>query len=197
MLSDRGIAKFQFTASQGGWLLRLYSSRSLWTFQFTASQGGWRARLKHSAIPFTYFNSQPRKEADRYWRGKNRNIYISIHSLARRLTHGFGFTNDVLQYFNSQPRKEADLVEMSTDFTTVISIHSLARRLTADDGTLSYAETFQFTASQGGWPTTHRSYSLISHFNSQPRKEADNKYSATQGSAMVFQFTASQGGWLP
>ena len=54
-----------------------------------------------------------------------------------------------------------------------ISIHSLARRLT-----VSLSKTLPQTT----------------HFNSQPRKEADGRENATSRQELAFQFTASQGG---
>ena len=58
-------------------------------------------------------------------------------------------------YFNSQPHKEAD------------------RDLTK---TKEKFETFQLTASQGGWQYLPTLEDVIEHFNSQPHKEADILY---------------------
>ena len=54
---------------------------------------------------------------------------------------------------------------------------------------------FQLTASQGGWRKTRVSFWLITHFNSQPHKEADCTEVITMTREQAFQLTASQGGW--
>ena len=76
-------------------------------FQLTASQGGWPIRTLMERR-FTHFNSQPHKEADHQFTGMRRRIYISTHSLTRRLTQSYIVNMD----------------EVS------ISTHSLTRRLT-------------------------------------------------------------------
>ena len=146
-------------------------------------------------------------------------FYISIHSLARRLTS----------------------YKIIIGSISGISIHSLARRLTASTaGNRNPAIPFQFTASQGGWRLWDRRLQSVSpnfnsqprkeadlilgnhfiqiiHFNSQPRKEADEQLDVAFRSEedfnsqprkeadliqivvisglIKFQFTASQGGW--
>ena len=77
------------------------------TFQLTASQGGWRSRKLKNCIlrdfnsqphkeadekrnickgRSCYFNSQPHKEADCLPYTASNTLYISTHSLTRRLT---------------------------------------------------------------------------------------------------------------
>ena len=144
---------FQFTASQGGWQIALSSSVVRLIFQFTASQGGWRFH---------------------YW-GLDHVNFISIHSLARRLTEIPPRHPQRYQHFNSQPRKEAD------SSSVIVRISN---------------KSFQFTASQGGWRSCHWQASCCtSYFNSQPRKEADKTDSPLITIRSTFQFTASQGGW--
>ena len=77
-----------------------------------------------------YFNSQPHKEAD----VKNKHIwekmYISTHSLTRRLTHPLNTPLSRIGNFNSQPHKEADKYTRIIRTRETISTHSLTRRLT-------------------------------------------------------------------
>ena len=122
--------KFQFTASQGGWLFCWCSTTFPEIFQFTASQGGWLSEERLTG-QVGNFNSQPHKKAD----SEDWTFYLP------------------LLYFNSQPHKEADPL-----LTQNRPLHL----------------TFQFTASQGGWPSE--------------RIPSENQ--------IQFQFTASQGGWL-
>ena len=123
-------------------------------------------------------------------------MWISTHSLTRRLTvvmakdvwcswyfnsqpHKEADTHVCFVYvrgghFNSQPHKEADQLSHSQLHNLkYISTHSLTRRLTATDRILLRVIPFQLTASQGGWlyVNTYRWNSF--HFNSQPHKEAD------------------------
>ena len=171
-----------------------------WPLVYFNSQPRKEADSWHTLVnsQIVHFNSQPRKEADMVG---TYNIdwpfYISIHSLARRLTEQ----------------------KIESDRPKTISIHSLARRLTLRIHHQILIHSFQFTASQGGWlfksandirtfifqftasqggwrhlETTHSQrlgisihslarrltfassaiFSLTSHFNSQPRKEADD-----------------------
>ena len=142
---------------------------------------------------------------------------ISTHSLTRRLTTSGWLaafcslfqltasqggwqgryrsiqTNMVFQLTASQggwlvTREKSYVVEM-------ISTHSLTRRLTA----------FDVRATQYVIISTHSLTRRltwiwiwirdISHFNSQPHKEADNKTREDCVAWDVFQLTASQGGW--
>ena len=113
---------------------RLTMIKMIWNisivFQLTASQGGWRT-FDSVGKSLTNFNSQPHKEADLYGRYEPINgLYISTHSLTRRLTKltdeqynelifqltasqggwlvTFSFPYAWICYFNSQPHKEAD-----------------------------------------------------------------------------------------
>ena len=64
----------------------------------------------------------------------------------------------------------------------------------ADAGWLN-AKGFQLTASQGGW-LSRKLYSIwMTHFNSQPHKEADENAIPDSLPSSSFQLTASQGGW--
>ena len=185
---------FQLTASQGGWRWTRLCRSGLKRFQLTASQGGWPHRFPsflrilistHSltrrlteALPvhcleYSYFNSQPHKEADETFLGKIIDVLISTHSLTRRLTH-----NLVLRYFcynisTHSLTRRLTILKHRSHAPSCISTHSLTRRLTTGTKTLLMMVTFQLTASQGGW-----------HIDSVP--PAFRK---------VFQLTASQGGW--
>ena len=55
-----------------------------------------------------HFNSQPHKEADRAGLVSHVLVYISTHSLTRRLTCRVIVRVLCNPYFNSQPHKEAD-----------------------------------------------------------------------------------------
>ena len=100
-----------------------------------------------------------------------------------------------------------------------ISTHSLTRRLTSQNKPSSPLSLFQLTASQGGWQHRFRHIRFLTHFNSQPHKEADNVYKNGRPKFIIsthsltrrlttfvisfgiysssFQLTASQGGWQP
>ena len=98
---------FQLTASRGGWLSALTTFLDLRAFQLTASRGGWlRWHLRAYLV-----------------------VFISTHSLTRRLTWGLMFV----------------------DGNFLISTHSLTRRLTSISATRSSRLVFQLTASRGGW----------------------------------------------
>ena len=98
------------------------------------------------------FNSQPHKEADLFLCKSVRIIFISTHSLTRRLTRTYPFGLS----------------------RTYISTHSLTRRLTDVKIANNCKWIFQLTASQGGWQKLSLFRYDILHFNSQPHKEADN-----------------------
>ena len=76
----------------------------------------------------SHFNSQPHKEADIVVRCSDSGIFISTHSLTRRLTAK-------RQYGSTWIR---------------ISTHSLTRRLTSTTISRVDESVFQLTASQGG-----------------------------------------------
>ena len=61
-------------------------------------------------------------------------LYISTHSLTRRLTGGSPGTGKGAEDFNSQPHKEADAIPSKSLNQKEISTHSLTRRLTSDRG---------------------------------------------------------------
>ena len=64
--------------------------------------------LRRTSVWSLYFNSQPHKEADGMWKRAEGAIYISTHSLTRRLTY----------------------MEKVGAIGIDISTHSLTRRLT-------------------------------------------------------------------
>ena len=126
-------------------------------------------------MEYQNFNSQPHKEADRFYSFLFCRVLISTHSLTRRLTpadhiprDSAGYFNsqphkeadedrswkiDGTSYFNSQPHKEADIAStVGSKVQEAISTHSLTRRLTAE------------AARRAGYSE---------NFNSQPHKEAD------------------------
>ena len=168
-----------------------------------------------------YFNSQPRKEADRM-----------LPYLWKRYW-----------YFNSQPRKEADILTSdiskkiytfqftasqggwrqmetwSTGMSRTISIHSLARRLTISILGSIHGRCISIHSLARRLTFTLVYFTIgVFYFNSQPRKEADGREWASGDRSgisihslarrltgnvcvviiegIVFQFTASQGGWL-
>ena len=123
-------------------------------FQFTASQGGWLFSAWREEIFSLHFNSQPHKEADAC-----RNcditgeIHISIHSLTRRLTRERFDELNPDKHFNSQPHKEADIRKILCFYRMISNFNSQPHK-EADSSKSSRritTETFQFTASQGGW----------------------------------------------
>ena len=168
----------------------------VYRFQLTASRRGWHVRSLR-CIPWIYFNSQPHEEADWWdlsqWRSLTyfnsqpheeadsanyvwgAYLYISTHSLTKRLT----------------------TVEKEPVPAAGISTHSLTKRLTAFAFFVFYDEIiFQLTASRRGWLncatnicwiiviSTHsltkrltslwfRKCGFVMYFNSQPHEEAD------------------------
>ena len=109
--------------------------------------------MQHRQQQTLHFNSQPHKEADGIaGAGETDWIYISTHSLTRRLTDKKRTFQLSGKYFNSQPHKEADKQRKRGKGHEGISTHSLTRRLTH----------FRFTQ-----------FSRRLYFNSQPHKEAD------------------------
>ena len=99
----------------------------------------------------SYFNSQPHEEADLRDPVFKNSLYISTHSLTKRLTNKsvIGALNELFQltasrrgwpfcfppfvlswYFNSQPHEEADVDNPDPYIVNSISTHSLTKRLT-------------------------------------------------------------------
>ena len=126
-------------------------------------------------IPRTpiYFNSQPRKGADRAGALLNSITVISTHSPARGLTTRTTSATGHTCHFNSQPRKGADQIRQATKRKKMhfnsqprkgadeyfcklrnaiaISTHSPARGLTGSMGIIGiFIDLFQLTAPQGG-----------------------------------------------
>ena len=131
--------------------------------------------LRRTSVWSLYFNSLPHKEADGMWKRAEGAIYISTHSLTRRLTARIWQKQKQNQHFNSQPHKEADYVVYIIKYIYNISTHSLTRRLT---------RTTDYRIIQEVYISTHsltRRLTLLAvaihlhdlHFNSQPHKEAD------------------------
>ena len=112
------------------------------------------------STPGNYFNSQPHKEADDLFGCCLNGNCISTHSLTRRLT-GWSL----------------QLITLRS-----ISTHSLTRRLTPLVGGHPGGQTFQLTASQGGWHCeVKKKQHGIMYFNSQPHKEADMAENGNSG----------------
>ena len=142
-------------------------------FQLTASQGGWQGRYRsiQTNMVFQLTASQG---------GWPTALYQMSGSGSFQLTASQGGW--------LVTREKSYVVEM-------ISTHSLTRRLTA----------FDVRATQYVIISTHSLTRRltwiwiwirdISHFNSQPHKEADNKTREDCVAWDVFQLTASQGGW--
>ena len=118
------------------------------------------------------FNSRPREEVDKRWRGTETRTLISTHDLTRRSTRVAFRKNWKIKsfnsrprkevdwpsptchrqsrYFNSRPRKEVDDEEISSTYKQVISTHDLARMSTSRWTDLEFVLQFQLTTSQGG-----------------------------------------------
>ena len=122
-----------------------------------------------------YFNSQPHKEADWTWLQNTIEKIISTHSLTRRLT--LFLTSIIIHqtYFNSQPHKEADVTVFVNDLPT---------------------ESFQLTASQGGWPLYVNNYFIFFLFQLTASQGGWPIWKMPSVWPFLFQLTASQGGWL-
>ena len=63
---------------------------------------------KVECLPVSYFNSQPHEEADRIAARSRFHIWISTHSLTKRLTLTMKYLWIFAGNFNSQPHEEAD-----------------------------------------------------------------------------------------
>ena len=123
-------------------------------------------------------------------------FYISIHSLARRLTRIQRKRFRLLHHFNSQPRKEADKEQLDNSLTNGISIHSLARRLTLHCSWL-IIQTYISIHSLARRLTpsrirSSRSSSISIHSLARRLTLIANLVVPI---LHIFQFTASQGGW--
>ena len=128
------------------------SAHSKLVFQLTASRRGWRRYYRTLSIHGTYFNSQPHEEADFYVRklvnrinyfnsqpheeadGKisdqSNFLYISTHSLTKRLTLYviLSYWSDIFQLTAS---RRGWLDPWGTfEIDGGISTHSLTKRLT-------------------------------------------------------------------
>ena len=148
--------------------------KNISVFQFTAPQGGWR----HMDL-ITYAV-----------------LKISIHSPTRGLTDAryeyllglikFQFTAPQGGWRETPPVPAYTLdisIHSPTRGLTVfllypvtgeeISIHSPTRGLTPSAPSVNLHRIFQFTAPQGGWPSTSKHGAVHWHFNSQPPKGAD------------------------
>ena len=167
-----GFSVFQLTASRRGWHKRVSIIFCPLIFQLTASRRGWRYKngivFKHVhfnsqpheeadgnflTLPNNkrYFNSQPHEEADDAFRKRYPELFISTHSLTKRLTFYFLILENKFQYFNSQPHEEADIHCCHIQHIHLISTHSLTKRLTWAISSCAVIFAFQLTASRRGW----------------------------------------------
>ena len=120
-------------------------------FQLTASQGGWHYWLSQLRLLIHHFNSQPHKEADDLYGLAPVGVYISTHSLTRRLT----IERRTICWqgtFQLTASQGGWPILIATPWVRLI---------------------FQLTASQGGWRPTTAGKAIYDYFNSQPHKEAD------------------------
>ena len=143
---------FQFTASQGGWHNRYNSICYHCKFQFTASQGGWQmlSENEKEEILFQFTASQGGWQTS-CWTIPNFYIFQFTASQGGWPFVKLSSTSDV--HFNSQPRKEADIKQIR--FWSMESYFNSQPRKEADvpvPSGILLTNTFQFTASQGGWP---------------------------------------------
>ena len=165
----------------------------------------------------SYFNSQPHEEADLRDPVFKNSLYISTHSLTKRLTNKsvIGALNELFQltasrrgwpfcfppfvlswYFNSQPHEEADVDNPDPYIVNSISTHSLTKRLTdiliLSQNSVSistHSLTKRLTWNPG------RQTGRCENFNSQPHEEADTDTRCVTFIYGLFQLTASRRGW--
>ena len=144
----------------------------------------------------SYFNSQPHEEADLRDPVFKNSLYISTHSLTKKLTNKsvIGALNELFQltasrrgwpfcfppfvlswYFNSQPHEEADKFVLPLLYSA----------LYFNSQPHEEADIF-----------CHKNTPFISHFNSQPHEEADENLGPYSNFHELFQLTASRRGWL-
>ena len=137
----------------------------------------------------SYFNSQPHEEADLRDPVFKNSLYISTHSLTKKLTNKsvIGALNELFQltasrrgwpfcfppfvlswYFNSQPHEEADKFVLPLLYSA----------LYFNSQPHEEADIF-----------CHKNTPFISHFNSQPHEEADGLY---QAEIRVYRYFNSQ-----
>ena len=171
----------------------------------------------HVKIPISYFNSQPHEEADVYCRrGGSCNFYfnsqpheeadfniwillalifISTHSLTKRLTNPAKENAGNVYISTHSLTKRLTYNSVLTVSSVFISTHSLTKRLTVFCCTRTGTKSFQLTASRRGWrpedffPVINSVFQLTAsrrgwqcelclgcislYFNSQPHEEAD------------------------
>ena len=123
-----------------------------------------------------YFNSQPHEEADAVDNSLCTSVYISTHSLTKRLTGGKSDDDRKDSYFNSQPHEEADDLFGCCLNGNCISTHSLTKRLT----TMTSRETrradyFNSQPHEEADSYAVNTRNVVNNFNSQPHEEADQK----------------------
>ena len=99
-------------------------------FQLTASQGGWHYWLSQLRLLIHHFNSQPHKEADDLYGLAPVGVYISTHSLTRRLT----IERRTICWQGTFQLTASQGGWRAISLSTVLIC------------------SFQLTASQGGWP---------------------------------------------
>ena len=143
----------------------------------------------------SYFNSQPHEEADLRDPVFKNSLYISTHSLTKRLTILFSSFCSLLVFqltasrrgwhissgtftadsdFNSQPHEEADI---TTHWWFMMQHHFNSQPHEEAD--------YPPSVSRIG----------ASHFNSQPHEEADRLQEEMSMINLAFQLTASRRGW--
>ena len=103
-------------------------------------------------VEMLHFNSQPHEEADRLDGIRITVIYISTHSLTKRLTNGNTAVHGFAKYFNSQPHEEADERIMDRK---------------------SYGFYFNSQPHEEADRRVSRESKIYRNFNSQPHEEAD------------------------
>ena len=165
---------FQLTASRRGWrsrteiwLFRLYFNSQpheeadttgkvpawlYFVFQLTASRRGWRCEIGMSKDRL-YFNSQPHEEADDTDKPFVFYVFISTHSLTKRLTAQWHYLPRVISISTHSLTKRLTTIPDGNLLIEGISTHSLTKRLTIP---------------------SKFSRKMLVYFNSQPHEEADS-----------------------
>ena len=142
-----------------------------------------------------YFNSQPHKEADDQKGKIYERLYISTHSLTRRLTVFNALTNNGEVISTHSLTRRLTKLGIEVKAKIIISTHSLTRRLTTLPITAAdclHISTHSLTRRLTGLPSNTSQMTI--HFNSQPHKEADVGVEFNHNIIGRFQLTASQGG---
>ena len=143
---------FQLTASRRGWRERYSLSKTFETFQLTASRRGWPDSKYLTSGDYIFQLTASRRGWLNPAKENSNNVYISTHSLTKRLTMYSICRNSALWFQLTASRRGWQWLSTWRRILGDISTHSLTKRLTVH------------------FPIF---ISSLNYFNSQPHEEAD------------------------